>query len=255
MPYSLPMAKSTDYPPQIREFGKEIQSFSHRYYDYDIFSDFIDFSVGCLLLKGDPPLADRLKEKYRDEYHKFEKLFLSMVQCVHRNLSIDRDWYDVLGTAYEVIAANSKRSGMGQFFTPKSVCDFMAKIQAPDEAPSTMWVNDPACGSGRTLLAFYCLVPNSYLCADDLDQICTKMAAINMAIHGCRGQACNTNSLSPDDWKFGYEVNPYLLTFSGVPHLQPIQKEQSYTWSMWETRRIRNEKPPEPPPITQLTMF
>jgi type I restriction enzyme M protein len=257
---------SLDYPPKLRSFGKLISGFTHLY-DYEVFSDLIDYTIACLLYHGDKTTADRLKARYKEYYDKFQQLYLSLMQTTHDCLEHDSDWFDVLGTTYEIIASGSKRSGLGQFFTPKTVCDFMAKIQAPEEPVTDLRVNDPACGSGRTLLAFNSVAPGNFLYGDDLDPICTKMAAINLAIHGCKGQACNTNSLWPEDWRFGYQVNPYLYSMMGIPHLFHINKEQSATYRHWEIVKQQNETPkpaplPEPkqtPPaqntFKQLTMF
>lgn len=236
------MAKPTDFPVAIREFGKALSNFSHRHYDYDIFGDFIDYIIGCLLLKGSPETAERLKSKYGDDYPKFNDLYHALLVCMQKNLHEDNDWYDVLGEVYETIASRSKCSWLGQFFTPPTVCDFMAQIQlvelTADGKPKTdNRVNDCACGSGRTLLALNKYAPGNRLYAEDLDPICTKMAAINLALHGCKGQVCNMNSLNPEDWRFGYEINPWIFSTVGIPHIVPITKEQSYSYGHWELRK------------------
>lgn len=264
------MAKSTDYPITIREFGMSISKFSNRYYDYDIFSDFIDYVICCLLWDGDPETVDRLKRKYDDDYQKFLNLYVSFLQCMTKNLPDDGsfDWYDVLGEIYETISSGSKASALGQFFTPKPVCDLMASITSPieNENPKGKFkVNDCACGSSRTLLAFNKVNPGNELYGEDFDPICTKMAAINLAIHGCKGQACNMNSLMPEEWYFGFEINPRIFTTGGIPHIVRINKEQSYTWSHWQLRKaeanvdrsvIKEIKPNKhKSEIQQLTLF
>ena len=234
------MASSNDYPIEIREFGKAISNFSNRYYDYDIFSDFIDYMICCLLWDGDQEVSDRLKSKYKNDYPKFFELYKAFFVCQQNNLGDENsyDWYDSLGQIYETIASRSKASRLGQFFTPKPVCDFMAAIVNPipgDEIfdKKGFKINDCACGSGRTLLAFNKINPGHTFYAEDLDQICAKMTAINLAVHGCKGQVCNMNSLMPDDWYFGYQVNPMLYQVGGIPHIIKITKEQSFTWNSW----------------------
>ncbi len=114
----------------------------------------------------------------------------------------------------------------------------MAQVQAPlpevGEKTTGLTVNDPACGSGRMLLAFNNVAPGNYLVGQDLDHICTKMTAINMALHGCQGQAVNGNSLNPEDFRFGFEVNPRIFIMGGIPHLFPISAGESYSHIMWK---------------------
>lgn len=261
------MAKSTDFPHQIREFGMSISKFSHRYYDYDIFADFIDYVICCLRYHGDPETVNRLKEKYKEDYPKFQELYYSFLMCQQRNLPCDDSfgWYDTLGTIYETIASRSKASRLGQFFTPPHLCDMMATMQKTDlhEREQPIKVNDCACGSGRTLLAFNKVMPGQNLYGEDLDPICTKMCTINLALHGCKGQVCNMNSITIDDWYFGYQINPWLHTMMGIPHIIPIEKEQSFAYMKWQHEK--NNPKPEPEvskPITkqetqsfQLTLF
>lgn len=249
------MAKSTDYPSEIRDFGKALGNFKGRFYIYDVFIDFIDYTIACLLLDGCKETADRLKSKYDDEYPKFHSFLI----CTQKNLASDNDWFDALGMAYEVISSSSKASALGQFFTPKPVCDMMAQITGPlkevGERSTGLRVNDPACGSGRTLLSFNKVAPGNLLYADDLDGICTKMAAINLALHGCKGQVCNVDSLNPSDWRFGYDVNPRIYTLGGIPNLRLIRMQESETWRHWEGVRLGIQtakiEPPKPKPKAQ----
>ncbi len=234
------MAKTRDFPPALRHFVKVLNSFRGYYYDYDIFRDFIDYTTACMLWNGDKQLADQLKDRYKEDYPRFGEMYKALVQTMADNMTEDLAWYDALGTLYEEIASNSKASFLGQFFTPPTVCDFMAQIQQPLEEcgdkKTGLTVNDPACGSGRTLLAFNKVAPGNYLVGQDVDVICTKMTAINLALHGCKGQALNGDSLRPDHFVFGYEINPRIFTLGGLPHLVPISKEQSIAWQVWHNK-------------------
>jgi type I restriction enzyme M protein len=251
------MAKSRDFQPSLKHFIKVFNSFKGYYYDYDIFSDFIDFSVGCLLWEGDQDLADRLKKKYENDYPLFAELFRSMITTMDENLSCS-NWFDVLGTLYESIASYSKCSFMGQFFTPAPVCDLIAAVQADaDMTGKKLLISDPAAGSGRMLLAFNGIAPGNILIAQDIDQICTKMSAINMAIHGCQGQAINGNSLGTDDiFRFGYEVNPNIMLTHGIPHLIPMKKENALPIIVLENKLKKIEiQQPAQQEIQQLALF
>ncbi|MBS4056514.1 MAG: N-6 DNA methylase [Bacteroidales bacterium] len=249
------MAKTRDFPPALRHFVKVLNSFRGYYYDYDIFRDFIDYTTACFLWEGDKELADQLKGRYKEDYPRFNEMFTALVNTMADNMSEDLAWYDALGTLYEEIASYSKASFLGQFFTPPTVCDFMAQIQQPlsecDEKRTGLTVNDPASGSGRMLLAFNKVAPGNYLVGQDVDVICTKMTAINLALHGCKGQALNGDSLWPDHFVFGYEINPRIFTLGGLPHIVPIRKEQSVAWQVWHSNdgepiKAHPEKQTEP---------
>jgi type I restriction enzyme M protein len=243
------MAKTRDFPTELRHFVKVLNSFKGYWYDYDIFRDFIDYTAASFLWEGDKELAERLKDTYKDDYPRFAEMFVALVQTMNDRIVEELDWYDALGTLYEEISSRSKSSLLGQFFTPATVCDFMAGITQPlsecGEKRTGLTVNDPASGSGRTLLAFNKVAPGNYLVGQDLDAICTKMTAINMALHGCTGQALNGDSLRPDNFVFGYEVNPMIRLTGGIPHLLPLQKEQSVSYRMW------HNKLGEPMPVLQ----
>lgn len=230
------MANTRDFPHTLRHFVKVLNSFRGYWYDYDIFRDFIDYTTASLLWEGDKVLAERLKKQYKDDYPRFTDLFLALLTTMADNLSED-DWFDAIGTLYEEIASRGKASFLGQFFTPPSICNLMAEINVPvnelGEKKTGLTVNDPACGSGRTLLAFNKVAPGNYFVAQDKDPICTKMTAINLALHGCKGQSLNGDTLLPDDFSFGYEINPRIYTLGGFPHIVPITKQQSIAWQVW----------------------
>lgn len=58
---------------------------------------------------------------------------------------------DYLGRVYEEQSIVNHYAG--QFFTPESLVELMAALTMPDDLSDNALVNDPACGSGRTLVA------------------------------------------------------------------------------------------------------
>lgn len=245
------MAKTRDFRPALRHFVKVLNSFRGHYYDYDIFRDFIDYVIACLLFEGDKAVADYLKERYKEDYPRFGELFHALVITMNDQLATDEDWFDALGELYEEISSNSKASFLGQFFTPKPVCDMMAQIQGANKSIVGQTVSDPSCGSGRTLIAWHVLAPGNYLVGQDIDAICAKMTAINMALHGCRGQVICGDTLRMS-FEFGYEVNPWLQ-MTGLPHILPINPVQSHNnierWKAMNSPTPANENEPLPETI------
>lgn len=118
--------------------------------------------------------------------------------------------FDLFGQLYEqMFLLKSKASANGQFFTPDSLCRLMADITDADVEEKVshrglVRVNDPACGSARTLLAHFmdktredhALAGRYYYEAADIDLPTCKMAACNMMIHGMQGRVVCQDQLS-----------------------------------------------------------
>lgn len=222
------MAKTRDFRPSLRHFVKVLNSFRGRWYDYDIFSDFVDYMAGGLLWHGDKELAHRLQDKYGKDYPRFAELSEALVQTMADQIIGPTDWFDALGELYEEISSRSKASALGQFFTPPSLCDAITQMQLPSGKPVFgKTVNDPACGSGRTLLSFHAHCPGNFMVGQDLDPICFKMSAINMAMHGCRGVVMRGDTLR---YKFdrAFLVNPLQYAVGPIPHLIPTSPYQAF---------------------------
>lgn len=262
------MPKTTDVPQELRALNK---IFSEKDYSWDYadsFRDWVDFLTELFMpvRQGE---YERLKKKHKD-LDWFMRMTQEWVMVQHRMVGDGlMHWYDALGTFYECLSGRGKRQAMGQFFTPYEICELMTRISTgDDQAGKGLLVNDPASGSGRMLLAWHAAAPGNYQFAADLDSICAKMSAVNMCVHGCVGQAVCMDSLDPDDWRFGYDVNPILNRW-GVPSIVPIQKEQCHSWRLWERDKARWEEEkkknadapkPEPPGVRvskygQLSLF
>ena len=118
--------------------------------------------------------------------------------------------FDLFGQLYEqMFLLKSKASANGQFFTPDSICRLMAGItdagvEENESDRGLVSVNDPACGSARTLLAHFmdktredhALAGMYYYEAADIDLTTCKMAACNMMIHGMQGRVVCQDQLS-----------------------------------------------------------
>lgn len=221
----------------VSAFIKILSQAAYRHSSYaEVYSDFLDWTIGCFLVDGDKPLAERLQNKYGNDYKYFKELFTELISIYNITLKDDAphpdfpdrkiSWCDPLGTIYEEISSKYKSSALGQFFTPKHVCDFMALITITDTASGKL-IREPCAGSGRMILAANSVAIGNYYSAVDLDPMCAKMTAINMTIHGITGQVnCGDALFIHERWNFGYEVN-YHLQWSGVPTLLPLKKEDS----------------------------
>lgn len=147
------MAKKSDFPVYLRDFATIMQSYNGKYHDYTIFSDFIDYTIGVLMCTLDKETAIRLSKYYGQDCEIFGRLFESYKKIFLQRTGETGGWADPLGHIYETIASQSKKSGFGQFFTPEPICDLMAKMTITLSDKKGQKINDPACGSGRMLLA------------------------------------------------------------------------------------------------------
>lgn len=266
-----------DAPRSVGPMIKVLRAMGQYKYDpSEVFRDFVDYSVACLLVDGDKAVADRLHGQYGNDYGLLADLFQAWVLILNDEIHEDgtASWFDALGTVYEYLASQHKQSWLGQFFTPPDLCDLCTLLTSdPEKKPLGKRVNDPAAGSGRMLLSFLAHNPGNYVYGEDVDPICAKMCALNLAFHGGQGQVTCMDSLAMNDFRFGYEVNPFhRLGAPPVPHLLPITKEQCWTWQgnqraiqeAQAKRLLRAEPlPVEPnavpiqvqPQVSQLTLF
>ena len=152
---------------------------------------------------------------------------------------------DLFGQLYEqMFLLKSKASANGQFFTPDSLCRLMADItESENEEGATkselIRVNDPACGSARTLLAHFMaktrkdhsLAGRYYYEAADIDLQTCKMAACNMMIHGMQGKViCQDQILLPTPTAIFYinEVRyPFPSGMYSIRVVYPKNEEQA----------------------------
>lgn len=230
------MPKTTDVSPKLREFNKIFERIANRHGWGEVYRDFIDYSTACMLWEGDKELAAQLERKYKKEYADFRLLFFEWMNVQKSQLKY-KEWYDLLGTFYELVSSESKASWLGQFFTPADVVNLMTLITGGGEKGAKKRMMDCCSGSGRMLIAYHAIYPGNYTFGADIDPICTKMTALNMAIHGCQGQAVCMDSLNPSDWRFGYAINPYIQLTGGLPHIVPIQMDQCHQWQHLELKK------------------
>jgi type I restriction enzyme M protein len=101
-------------------------------------------------------LFDQTKEEFEDalifsendQLKLGESSFLQIVQLLEKyNLSDTSD--DVKGIAFEEFLGKTFRGGLGQFFTPRALVDFMVETLDPQEGEL---ICDPCCGTGGFLI-------------------------------------------------------------------------------------------------------
>lgn len=227
--------------PETQKLVKMIDAFGYAFDPADTFRALVSMGMNALG-KGMEEERDRLVKPYMPDYHQeLNALFYQLMKAYKEGVGdIDGEeseaWYDPLGDIYQDIASRSKRSWMGQFFTPEHVCTMMAKmtIKADDNG---LTYSDPCCGSGRMLLAAKALAPDNRFYGEDLDPLCCRMTVLNMAMHGCEGEVVCHNSLMPDTFREGWQLRKHL--YLPMIEIVPIQKENSIIIRTWEQRKVK----------------
>lgn len=169
-------------------------------------------------------------------YHDFMYFYLDFMQD-----SLGRDfWCDAWGNMFMENSGNFK-SFRGQFFTPEGVSDLCAMVSMSESIHSgRRIINDCACGSARMLLAankqaYERHEGQPYLIGEDIDGICCKMAAVNMAVHGCLGEVIRHDSLrEPGEFRYGYLINETLASGCGFPSIR-YSADRADFWKLRNT--------------------
>ena len=164
-----------------------------------VFDDFLTAVVSALSLGQLEERYTAAVKRYKNAPDVFARALGELVSAMERTQS------DILGDLFEGAVSHGEH---GQFFTPDEICRMMAQITDDGAGDS---VHDPACGSGRTLLAAGRINPDRLFIGCDLDERCVKMTTINLALNGLRGRVVWGNSLSLE------ERGHYRTRHMGIP--------------------------------------
>jgi hypothetical protein len=198
------------------KFSSLMERLARRHGIHTVFSDFLTMSV-CALSMG------RMEEQYLKTVRKYEKPEAYTLSEAFGALVIEMTgdgtgMVDVLGTYFEENLSYGKN---GQFFTPQPICDMMARMNLPVK-PSQR-VLDPACGSGRMLMAMGKLQRFATFFGADNDHNCAMMATINLCLNGMFGEVSWMNSLT-NQYYGGWEIFPSI---KGCPAIRQISEKES----------------------------
>lgn len=255
--------KARDFPIECRDFFRLFQDVTNRHDTGTVFADFLQTGV-CALAGGlmETEYNETIRRYDARELQSMGGMFAEWVRMMTIKVIEPGEWYDALGIFYEEILSNWKASNMGQFFTPAHVCDMSASITG--SKPRGI-VNDPACGSGRLLMAHHARFREDrcYYVGSDLDRMAVNMALLNMCIHGARGEVIWMNTITLK--VFGsWLVNPYMEDLA-IPGIVPVPHRMTYFgggrpsfFGPYEGREIKCNVQPQRAPETpgaQLTLF
>ena len=159
----------------------------------------------------------------QDEYFRLTRTDKSIPKQLLKNFSdIPKDAsYDMFGQIYEYFLGNfamAEGQGGGEFFTPRSVVRLMVDIVAPYNGT----VFDPACGSGGMFVQSAKFVehrrkelmegeePNLFVYGQEKTLETVKLAKMNIAVNGLRGDIRQANTYYEDLFD-SFEKFDYVL--------------------------------------------
>jgi type I restriction-modification system DNA methylase subunit len=214
-------------------FASLIEEFKFKYDLSVVFDDFLTMSMCAVTQKVgtgksyyEDLYLETVKKYAKDELrHNFPKMFANLILEMEEKVDVGGD---VLGDYYEQHLA---KKNISQFFTPWPICEFMAKITVgeTERTDKPLRILEPACGSGRMLLASAKEVgPYNEFYGIDVDHVCVKMTVLNLFLNGVfNAEVMCGNALAIDDFRISYKLSMFPL---GIFRIE--EKEQSKLWHM-----------------------
>lgn len=156
----------------------------------DLFSDFLEMGLGLLCNNPSESQQRLLKDTFNNQ--KKKELFFEALKAYG---DACEGYRDPLG---DMFMERISHGHNGQFFTPDDLCKMMAEIIKPVGGS----INDPCCGSGRTLLAGleYArkegVEPEIY--GNDISYTAAQMCLMNLLYNSARGAVSCGDSLRLD---------------------------------------------------------
>ena len=180
------------YEELARRFERN-HVFGHMH-SYDLYRAWLEAVWAFVDAVHNPQAYRECLDRYsREQGEEFGRLFGIYVDAVS-----EAPFRDILGELFMRLDINSVRAG--QFFTPWSVAEMMARMQFDRagferivQEKGVVTVCDPAVGSGVMLLAFgkvvhdnlgRCGVNKLRLYGTDIDQRCVHMCRIQLRMNG-----------------------------------------------------------------------
>lgn len=207
----------------IAELIKAIQSFAG-INSYEVFSDFVELVAlstrQALELNRQNELAEQInsiQKKYKPKEIEHLGNILGMLVITMEKYHKQGRYVDILARVFMELEIHSKHTG--QFFTPGSIADLVAKM-AFDEAETReiierdghITLNEPAVGGGVMVLGFAEAMraagfdPSKHLLihAGDIDRRCACMSYLHFSLYGLPAVVRLGDALTMKAWEQWY---------------------------------------------------
>lgn len=162
--------------------------------------------------------------------------------------AMDNTRKDILGDLFQGAITYGEA---GQYFTPESICQLMAKLTYDENATT---VCDPCCGTGRMLLAAADEHRSREFIGQDVDLRCVRITAINLALRNLYGYVIWGNSLALENklvYRTGFNGRGFVRKLAAHEPL-PGPNDPTAT-----SGPVEQTGPPSPPqsPAEQKFLF
>ena len=232
---------------KVETFEHLMESFRYQFDVQTAFDDFLTIALCAVTRDANTGLSvyeDLYLEtiaKYKDSElrFKFPDLFGVLITEMDNRAGSGND---VLGEYFE---RNVTRGRGGQYFTPWPVCKLMTSCVVGDQPESSpvLRILDPACGSGRMLLAgSETHGKQHYYYGIDIDQMCVKMAILNLFLNGVfHAEVMCADALKAGDFRISYRTS-----FLPLGIFRITEKEQSQLWHRYQSYARERTTPVAP---------
>lgn len=190
------MAKAPRSPHAApAEIAKHLQRITHQHF-FKTFDDWLALAVNAFL-RDDPAYMEIMqrygprsapmgeKDHPADHFARALGVWMGAMQA---------EPAEYLGRVNEEQAVAN--SYAGQFFTPEPLVEMIAAMTMPDTLPDDAIVSDPACGSGRMLIAGIKCNRLATFVGVDTDLTCVHMSTLNCLVRNANTWIIHGNSLS-----------------------------------------------------------
>lgn len=207
-------------PDHQKELLRLLGSLAYRHSNWQVFADFAEAAAISLSNAVDWRQRDKREERYmqlikryeRDELAKFPQMLAELTLALEDELS------DVLGRTFHDLELHNKWAG--QFFSPYSLCQMMAKMTLADEdgirariaERGFVTAQEPACGSGAMVIALAHGMKDAginyqehlQVTAVDVDVKCVHMSYLQFSLLHIPAVIVHGNSLSLEEFSHWY---------------------------------------------------
>lgn len=241
------MSVKSNVPQELKSWFKVFDQLCYRHDYVTVFDHYLLMLLNWFANAEFKEEWFQCKKRYDEKELKlFNQLYVELLQLMEKETN-KSDWFDPFGHMYQTLASRGKTSKLGQFFTPEAACNMIALSFIPKNRIEQV-IGDPACGSGRMLLAAHSVNRMNHYVAQDLDRMCCKMTAINMALHCMSGVVIHGNTLSTETCSYWAVSRVEIKENMFLPKINIITKEQYEAWhkeKLFISKWINPQKPKE----------
>jgi type I restriction-modification system DNA methylase subunit len=254
-------------PPQGKETWKQLTEIARFGYSYsDIFSDFVETILAALLSLTDnmkhADFVERLKQNKLTGL--YEKRYLQLVAKYQENTTrqagerpidfftkawgcLQKETYeaqaDILGELYESQISLGEH---GQFFTPPTIAGMLSEMLGVTSGET---MHEPACGSGRLIIAAAKNSPYGHFYGIDVSPVCARMAVLNMWLFDINADIYQGNTLSMEmSYLWRIRKGGYIWEWK-IDAQAPTQQQKELPQEVTE----QSPEKEQPAPMKQIT--